>query len=265
VLGLIAPHIDLERGNLTYARAYAVLRDAGRIDRFLILGTSHGPTTQLLAPTRKDYDTPLGPARTDREAVDRVVSTLGDDAFDDEFCHKNEHSIEFQTIFLKLMHPESTIVPILCGSLRNCVEDGAEPSDSEEVERAVSAVKAAMDDDKRTVVIAAADLAHVGPRFGGPPLTRELLTETEAADRASLDMAAALDASGWYRSVSAGGDPRNTCGLSPIYFLLRALERGQGHLVNYRRCESPDQCVTIGAMAFLEGEYMGSDAPEDRE
>jgi hypothetical protein len=78
-------------------------------------------------------------------------------------------------------------------------------------------------------------------------------------------MAAALDASGWYRSVSAGGDPRNTCGLSPIYFLLRALERGQGHLVNYRRCESPDQCVTIGAMAFLEGEYMGSDAPEDRE
>lgn len=256
VRGLIAPHIDLERGRLTYARAYGVLRDAGRIDRFVVLGTSHGPTTQLLAPTRKDYETPLGVLRTDREAVDRVAQELGGDAFDDEFCHKNEHSIEFQAIFLKLVHPESELVPLLCGSLRNCVEDGGNPAESQEVERAVRAVKAAMEDGKRTVVLAAADLAHVGPRFGGPPLTRELLTETETADRAALELAAAGDAAGWYRAVTEGGDPRNTCGLSPIYFALRALEGARGHLVGYRRCEAPDQCVTIGAMAFLEGEFL---------
>jgi hypothetical protein len=263
VLGLVAPHIDLERGLITYARAYGVLRDHGKIDRFLILGTSHGPTTQLLAPTRKDYETPLGAARTDREAVDRAVTVLGGDAYDDEFCHKNEHSIEFQTIFLKLIHPNAEIVPILCGSLRNCVEDGADPAECEDVERAVEAIRAAMDDKKKTVVIAAADLAHVGPRFGGPALSRELLSETERADRAALDLAAERDAAGWFKSVSEGGDPRNTCGLSPIYFLLRSLDRGRGHLINYRRCEAPDQCVTIGAMAFLDGELAGAEPGDE--
>lgn len=259
VLGLVAPHIDLERGLHTYARAYGVLRDLPRVDRFVILGTSHGPTAQLLAPTRKDYETPLGPARTDRAAVDRVAAVLGEDAYDDEFCHKNEHSIEFQTIFLKLLHPKAEIVPLLCGSLRSVVEDGADPAGHPTVERAVEAVRAAVDDAKKTVVIAAADLAHVGPRFGGPELTTELLADTERSDRAALDLAAARDAAGWYRAVTEGGDPRNTCGLSPIYLTLRALDRGRGHLISYRRCESPDQCVTIGAMAFLDGEFLSLD------
>jgi len=162
VLGLIAPHIDLERGLATYARAYGVLRDLPKIERILILGTSHEPTTQLLAPTRKDYETPLGPARTDRAAVDRLVSVLGDDAFDDEFCHKNEHSIEFQTIFLRLVQPNVEIVPVLCGSLRSTVEDANDPAGHPEIERAVEGLRAAITDTKKTLVIAAADLVYVG-------------------------------------------------------------------------------------------------------
>jgi AmmeMemoRadiSam system protein B len=260
VLGLIAPHIDLERGLATYARAYGVLRDLPKIERILILGTSHGPTTQLLAPTRKDYETPLGPARTDRAAVDRLVSVLGDDAFDDEFCHKNEHSIEFQTIFLRLVQPNVEIVPVLCGSLRSTVDDANDPAGHPEVERAVEGLRAAITDTKKTLVIAAADLAHVGPRFGGPRLTHELLSETETADRRALDFAAARDAAGWFRAVTEGGDPRNTCGLAPIYWLLRLLDEGRGHLIAYRRCEAPDQCVTIGAMPFLDGEFIPQDS-----
>lgn len=254
LLGLIAPHIDLERGHVTYARAYGALRDIGKVDRFIILGTAHGPTSNLLIPTRKDYDTPLGPARTDREAVNRAVSILGADAYDDEYVHKNEHSIEFQTIFLKLLHPNAQIVPFLCGSLRPICEDGVDPNGHPEVETAVLAMRAAMDDNKRTVVIAGADLAHVGPRFGGGALTQELLNSTETADRAALDCAAERSATRWFESVTDGGDPRNTCGLAPIYLLLRALDRGRGHLLSYRRCEGADQCVTIGAMAFVDEE-----------
>ncbi|MFN0207730.1 MAG: AmmeMemoRadiSam system protein B [Planctomycetota bacterium] len=252
LLGLIAPHIDLERGMLTYAQAYGAMREIGKVDRFVILGTSHGPVSSLIVPTRKDYNTPLGPARTDRAAVDRVAVALGENAYDDEFAHKNEHSIEFQTIFLKLIHPNAEIVPLLCGSLRSIIEDHHSPAGVPEVERAVEAVRAALDDDKKTVIVAGADLAHVGPHFGGPKLSEELLKHTEKGDRDALDFAAARDAEGWYRSVASGGDPRNTCGLSPIYFLLRLLDRGQGQLLSYRRCESPEQCVTISAMSFVD-------------
>lgn len=255
VVGLIAPHIDLDRGEHTYARSYGALRDSGPIDRVVVLGTCHAPTASLLSPTRKPFETPLGTVDTDLDAVERVIDELGGDACRDEFTHRGEHSIEFQALFLRLIHPEAKIVPLLCGSLRTVVEDGTDPSGNDEVERAVSAVRAAFapKDGKRTVVIAGADLAHIGPRFGGPALTREMLDETEKMDRAALDLAAARDAAGWHRTVSLGGDPRNTCGLSPVYLLLRALDSGDGHLVAYRQCASADQCVTIGGMAFVDG------------
>ena len=253
VTGLIAPHIDLERGEMTYARSYATLRDCGPIDRVVILGTSHGPTESLLAPTRKAFETPLGVTETDRDAVERVIESLGADAFRDEFAHRGEHSIEFQVLFLRLMHPATKIVPLLCGSLRGLVEDGADPAGNETVERAVKAVRAAIasGNGKRTVVIAGADLAHIGPRFGGPKLTREMLEETERGDRAALDAAAARDAAGWHRAVTEGGDPRNTCGLTPVYLMLRALDAGEGQLVSYKQCTATDQCVSIGGMAFI--------------
>ncbi|MBI3819744.1 MAG: AmmeMemoRadiSam system protein B [Planctomycetes bacterium] len=250
VTGLIAPHIDLERGHLTYSHAYAALKNIGHVDRFIILGTSHGPTSGLLAPTRKDYETPIGAARTDREAIDRVAVALGDDAYDDEYAHKNEHSIEFQAIFIKLLFPDAQIVPLLCGSLRSFCSDDEDPAGNPQVEAAVAAIRAAIDPARRTVIIAGADLAHVGPRFGGPPISPELLNSTETGDLASLEIAASGDAHRWYRSVANGGDPRNTCGLSPIYFMLRALDGAHGRLLRYRRCESADQCVTIGAMVF---------------
>ncbi len=259
VVGLVAPHIDLDRGQITYARAYGVLRDLGSFDRIVVLGTAHGPTSRLLAPTRKPYATPLGPLEVDLPAMDRLVSVLGDGAWDDEFSHRGEHSIEFQAIFLRLVQPRARVLPILCGSLRPLVDDGVDPNGHPDIERAVEALRAAVDDGRRTLVLAAADLAHVGPRFGGPPLTRELLQRTESHDRAALDLAATRDAAGWHRAVTEGGDPRNVCGLSPIYLLLRVLDRGRGHLISYRRCEAPDQCVTIGAMAFVDGPFVPPD------
>ena len=87
-----------------------------------------------------------------------------------------------------------------------------------------------------------------------------MLSETETADRRALDFAAARDAAGWFRAVTEGGDPRNTCGLAPIYWLLRLLDEGRGHLIAYRRCEAPDQCVTIGAMPFLDGDFIPQDS-----
>jgi MEMO1 family protein len=262
VVGLVAPHIDLERGQSTYARTYAAIRDIGKVDRIVILGTSHAPTGSLLVPTRKSYETPLGIVPTDEEAVDRVASALGEPAFVDEFVHRGEHSIEFQALFLRLTHPKASIVPLLCGSLRTVVPDGSDPAGCPEVELAVRVIRelATPRSGKRTLILAAADLAHIGPRFGGPALSVEGLETTEREDRASLDLATERDAAGWYRSVTEGGDPRNVCGLTPIYLLLRALESGRGHLLSYRRCESPDQCVTIAGMAFVDGDGLPESA-----
>src|SRR5262249_27013981 len=44
VAGLIAPHIDFQRGGATYGRAYATLRDPPP-EGIIIFGTDHSPAT----------------------------------------------------------------------------------------------------------------------------------------------------------------------------------------------------------------------------
>ena len=98
--GLIAPHIDFERGGPTYAHAYHALAGT-RADRFVVFGTCHNAMQQRFAFTRKDFQTPLGPVATDGEFVDRLNRKLARDYLIDEFAHWGEHSIEFQIVFLQ--------------------------------------------------------------------------------------------------------------------------------------------------------------------
>jgi hypothetical protein len=253
-VGLITPHIDFFRGEETYARTYAPLQGTAAPDLALVLGTSHAATAKLAALTRKDYETPFGTARTETGVVDAICAAFGDDLFADEFVHRNEHAGEFQVLWLKHLFPETPVVPVLCGGLARLGEDGRTPGGTPDVERFVDALLAGVHGRGRLLVVAGADLAHVGPRFGGPPaLTPAFLSRVEREDRLSLDAAAALDAEGFYRTVMDGGDPRNVCGTSPIYFairVLRALGAKPGTILDYRQCTAEDQSVTIGAVLF---------------
>ncbi|NVL68025.1 MEMO1 family protein, partial [Escherichia coli] len=96
------------------------------------------------------------------------------------FNHKREHSLEFQAVFLRhlLGNRPARIIPILAG-LGEQQSNGASPKHSRAVERFLGAVRKVVD-AKRAVVIAGADLAHVGPRFGDPKPFDE-------GERAALD------------------------------------------------------------------------------
>ncbi|MBI3625073.1 MAG: AmmeMemoRadiSam system protein B, partial [Candidatus Rokubacteria bacterium] len=104
---------------------------------------------------------------------------------------------------------------------------------------------------RRVCLIAAADLAHVGPRFGDPGRVREPeLARLEREDRAMLEPVAAVDARAFYESVSRDGDRRRICGLSPIYALLRCLPAGRGRLLRYAQWPDPQGTVTFASLVF---------------
>ena len=68
----------------------------------IILGTSHyGSGPELFSATKKNYATPFGAVKTDAEFIDRLSARYRGDLFADELLHRNEHSIEFQALFLK--------------------------------------------------------------------------------------------------------------------------------------------------------------------
>lgn len=253
--GLVLPHIDFVRGGPCYAWGFREAEGAPPVDRWVILGTVHTPIGRPFALTRKDFQTPLGTVETDHEFVDRLLAAAGSQYLEDEFAHRGEHSIEFQAVFLRHRTPSERrvrIVPILCGSLHRFAEERRSPSQDEAVEGFVAALRdtlAAL--EGRSLVLASADLAHVGPRFGDPrPMTPGQLREVADADREMLSAVEAGDAEAVFHAVARDGDRRRICGLPPIYAALRVLPGAWGRTLRYSQWADPQGTVTFAAVAL---------------
>jgi hypothetical protein len=245
LVGIIAPHIDPNRGNVAYAHAFDALARAGGADLYVIFGTAHQGGEDTYIFTRKHFDTPLGRVETDRAFIDRLERRLGGAALDRaELSHRTEHSVEFQTVFLR--HVEERIgrrpaegegapriVPLICGSYHAYVESGRAPSSDAEHARLFAALRAEIEEEeargRRVVLIAGADLAHIGPKFGDErPADEGVRRACEEQDRASLERALAVDGEGFFAAIADEKDSRNICGLSCIYAMLRTMEAGGG-------------------------------------
>jgi MEMO1 family protein len=255
VRALIAPHIDYHRGGPAYAWAYRALGERGDADLFVVLGTCHAGMRDPFALTRKDYDTPFGAAATDRDFVEALAARAGQDCFGSELAHRNEHSIEFQAVFLRYLfggRRDFTVVPVLASFAHEALARGREPESDPRVARFLDALGATVAaSGRRVAIVAGADLAHMGPRFGDPePISDGELQRIEREDRAMLRAVEAGDAAAFFGAVAAEGDRRRICGLSPIYALLRVLGGATGDVRHYGYWPDPQGVVSYTSVVF---------------
>jgi AmmeMemoRadiSam system protein B len=259
MVALVAPHIDPWRGAVGYGHAYGALAAAvpPDVDTFVLFGTSHAPMREPFALCRKGFATPLGTAEADLEMVDGLAAHAdGFDPYADQFNHKREHSLEFQVVFLAhlLGARPLRIVPVLAG-LGAQQTSGEDPERDRRVVRFLDGVRGILEARPgRVVVVAGADLAHVGPRFGDEhPYDEGQRAGLEQVDRASLERAAAVDAPGFWAHVARDLDDRRVCGLAPIWSLLRSLATGaRGRVLHYEQTVDADDgsIVSHAAMGF---------------
>ena len=213
IRGMIVPHIDLRLGGHSYAWAYKELAEAERPDVVIVLGTGHSGLKNLYSVTRKDFETPLGRLTVDSEFVERLASLCPYDLFSEEFAHRNEHTIEFQVLFLQLLFGTSvSLVPVLCSFGHQMVTEGGT---GDMVRQFIEALGTALGQEKRRVcVVASADLAHVGPRYGDREgIDGERLAEVKKADEEMLVYAQQLDGDGFLNYIDQEEDRRRICGL----------------------------------------------------
>ena len=255
VTALVAPHIDFHRGGPAYAWGYRDLAERCDADVFVIFGTCHAGMADPFALTRKDYDTPLGPAPVDRDFVGALAARAGGDCFASELAHRAEHSIEFQTVFLRYLFAnrrDVTVVPVLTSFVHEALLRGKRPEDDGRVARFLDALADTVATcGRRVAFVAGADLAHVGPRFGDDDaVSPAALARLAVDDRATLETVAAGDADAFFDDAARDGDRRRICGLSPIWTLLRANGGRSGVLRQYGQWPDPQAVVTFASVVF---------------
>ena len=252
VAALIAPHMDLWRAASGYGKAYGALA-AGlgeEADTFFLLGTCHAGMRSPFALTRKAFATPFGNLSVDDAVVSELAAASAFDVFEDEYQHVKEHSIEFQAVLLHhLLGAErarrARIVPILCG-LERSQSSRRDPTQDDQANGFLSALSDAVARlEGKAVVIAGADLAHVGPRFGdATPLDAEGREALRARDEETLARTLALDAQGFFEDTTSDLSRRRVCGVAPIYTLLRlggalGVESARASLAGYTQHVDP--------------------------
>ena len=241
-----------------YAWAYRALAEARDADCFIVVGTAHaGLDGHSFAATAKAFETPFGPLEVDREVLDAVARRAPADLFAAELAHRGEHSVEFQAVWLQYLQRrasggERRIVPLLASFVHECLLRGRSPAGQPEIDAVLDAVRDAMAAvPRRYCIVAGADLAHVGPRFGdGWRAGAAELARVQAEDRALLTPVVRADAEAFFVEALRQRDRNRICGLSPIYALLRLLPGGAGRLLHYGQWPDPDGAVTFASVSF---------------
>jgi len=251
---LLVPHLDPRRAGPAIARAFLELGPEQKPPlRVIVYGTGHSLMDDLFALTRKHFETPLGLVRCDTAFVDALAARLGEAAYHGELAHRDEHSIEFQALYLRYRFGDRplTIVPILCGGFHALLDAGRAPRDTpfEALVSAVRETEAAL--GGATVHLAGVDFSHVGPRFGDPAIDERMRQEIEARDHEALAAARSGDADAWFGAIAAHQDATRICGFSPVYAMLRCAGVKDGRLLRYEPSDEEDgSTVTIAAMAW---------------
>ena len=249
--GLISPHIDYPRGWRTYAETWNQAKAAVEAaDRVIILGTDHAGSPGSLTLTRQSYATPWGALPTDTEVVTELASILGEDrGFAEEAHHIGEHSIELAAVWLHYVAggKPKKLVPVLCGGPEPFLEQ--EDSAAKSVWQAIDLLAGVAAEDD-TLVIAAADISHVGPAFSDKdPLDDAAKSNIKDSDERWLEAACAGDSGRLRDHMVRHGDPTRICGATPIFLMASMLGEARGHVVHYDQCPADEGFGSLVSIA----------------
>ena len=254
IKGLVAPTYDMKQAGPIYAWAYKELQEAEQPDVYVIVGTANAGLDNLFAVTDKDFETPLGVVPADRPILDRLKS-LVPEFFAEDIAHQAEHAIEFQLPFIQTVAgplKPFTIVPILSSFSASGISD---PSVRIAVDRFLNALREAIAaSGKSCCVIAAAELAHLGMRYGDKaPPTDFSFHRSMQYDLEMLKFVEDLKPEEFAGYIRKEQDQRRISGFSPIYTLLRLIQAEKGQVLRYDRgiTDQYNSTVTYASMAFF--------------
>lgn len=243
---LVAPHIDLRRGRRLYSLTYRSLVGK-KYRRVIVLGTGHAVENGTISLTEKDFSTPLGRLKADKELVQNLRKAGAALVTPDDFAHKKEHSIEFQLLFLQyLLGNDFQLVPVLFGSFLPWLETACRASGIPDLGPFLDVLAEAAA-EPGTLVVAGVDFCHVGPGFGHQQTASELKGAVVAYDHDLVEALIGWQPESFWGQVRASGDRFNVCGFPVLASLLEIFQKREGFFLGY---ELSEEQATGSAVSF---------------
>ena len=257
LLAILSPHISIGAGGICFAHTYKLIEEAPPADLYVILGIGHAGISDFFTGTKKDFMTPLGLVKTERGFMENLDNLFGQRLFWGETLHRTEHTIEFQTVFLKYVLKDApfAIAPILVSFPYQVLTteglDGARVI----IDDFISAMRDALSSyPGKKVIISSVDFAHVGIRYGDKrELTQPELESVKERDKEMMEIIAGGDAEEFVSHIASDDDKRRICGFSAIYTMLKVLDKPKGVLLDYDSTvmDNKNSTVTFAGMAFF--------------
>lgn len=236
VVGLVTPHAGHFFSGHVAAAAFATL-PLNAFDTVILLGPDHRGAAygRIATPHHKKWRTPLGDIPIDWELLGRIQNQFPLKILTDD----SEHSLEIELPFLQLALNNFQLVPLMMGTQETAA-----------CHNLAQAIVSALDNKKRTLLVASSDLSH----FFDDPTARAL-------DQSTLQFVLAMDAPGLLTHVAAGHQRREplACGAGPIAVVIKAaqaLGATTAHLIKYATSADiypeKDSVVGYAAIAFCQ-------------
>jgi len=257
LVAAVAPHIDLRVGGACYTHAYRALAESEPSEVYVILGTGHAGLLNCFSCLPKDFETPLGVVKHDNEFIQELRSRHPHELFAEPLPHRNEHTIEFQTVFLQHLFGGKrhfTMVPILCSYAYLMMTDRRFERENKIIQDFMRALRATVAASKRRVcLIASVDFSHIGPRYGDRQTPdAAFMQNVNHADQQLLNEIDTVDAAGFVQANAEIDDRYRVCGFAPIHTLLASTTARQGRTLKYDRGTMDDkQSVVTFASSVL--------------
>ncbi len=264
IKGLVVPNFDLKEAGAIYAWGYQELQEGKAPDVYVLVGTCHSGLESGIAITDKDFETPFGTIPVNRPILDAIRKETGNTFFSEDIRHLKEHSLEFQLPFLQHALGEGrmiSIVPILCAFPPETLTGGDYTDLFHHIDRFLTVTKQAIQGSGQTVgVIASANLAHIGIRYGDKtPPTDFSFHKCMQTDLEMMKKVEEVDPEGFAEFILKEGDQRRILGFPAIFTLLKLIQREgeprMGQVLRYDRgiTDQFNSTVTYASIVFGEG------------
>jgi AmmeMemoRadiSam system protein B len=252
-VGIVAPHLDYQRGWPNYAAAYYGFKDLDAPDRVVVLGTNHLGLGDGVVLSQYGFDSPMGRCPADAAAVSRLLDRLGEPLVADELDLIPEHSIQLQLPWLQHFFGNVPLVAALIPDpFVPMVEDDdrrVAPARFVEVLREVLAEVGGS-----TLFVASSDLSHVGLQFGEPrPVDDQRRLDVEQHDRDMLANFLSNDVDAFVSGFAWNKNPTRWCSIGNMTAILGLAQAHTIELIDYRQAydDRGFSLVSSAAIALL--------------